>query len=90
MFKSMIYLFLSTQGAQVRIVNLTSAKGQEINGRVTKINGCMKNGRNKESSLPRIKTVPSLTIFNRKGILFLVLGCPLNLVPPPKFSIFSS
>ena len=45
MFKSMIYLFLSTQGAQVRIVNLTSAKGQEINGRVTKISGAIKNGR---------------------------------------------
>ena len=29
----------------MRIVNLTSAKGQEINGRVSKISGPIKNGR---------------------------------------------
>lgn len=36
---------LFQEGAKVQIVNLASAKGKQMNGRVAKINGPLKNGR---------------------------------------------
>ena len=39
------FISSSTQGANVQIVNLSSVRGQQMNGRVTKINGPLNNGR---------------------------------------------